>query len=149
LRTLHNLVALDAGLDTAHILSFSADPGESGYDTVRTKELVKTLVARLQATPGVVAAGVASQALLEGGSWNSFMTIEGHPAEPGRNRLTLNNRITPGYFRAMGMQIVAGRDFDARNEQTTAPSAKPEPPRVAIANERFVKQYLGGDPALG
>jgi predicted permease len=149
IRTLHNLAVANAGFDTAHILSFRADPRETGYDAVRNKELVKTLVGRLQATPGVSAAAVASQALLEGGSWNSFMTIEGHPAEPGRNRLTLNNRITPGYFKAMGMRIVAGRDFDARDERTPAPSPKPEPPRVAIANQRFVEQYLGGDSALG
>ena len=69
-RTLHNLVTPDAGFDTAHILSFAVDPGENGYDAIRAKQFMKTLVDRLQASPGVIAAGAATHGLLEGGSWN-------------------------------------------------------------------------------
>jgi predicted permease len=155
IRTLHNLAAADAGFDTAHILSFSVDPGENGYDAVRARLLVKTVLERLRSSPGVAAAGIASHALLEGGSWNNYMTIEGRPVEDvgpaaaRHNHLTLNNLITPGYFRAMGMRVVAGRDFDDRDELTSAPAAPPPPLRVAIANEQFVRQYLGGERALG
>src|SRR5947199_5126 len=80
-RTLHKLVTADAGFDTAHILSFTVHPGENGYNGIRAKQFMKSMVARLQASPGVVAAGVATQGVLEGGSWNMAMTIEGRPAD--------------------------------------------------------------------
>ena len=144
IRTLHNLVTADAGFDTAHILSFTVDPGENGYDAIRARQFVKSMVERLQASPGVIAAGAATHGLLEGGSWNTAMTIAGRPADSGQRRLTLNNMITPGYFNAMSMRLVSGRAFDDRDERTTTDAF-----RVAIANEAFVKQYLEGESAIG
>jgi predicted permease len=149
IRTLHNLVTADAGFDTAHILSFTVDPGENGYDAVRAKQLLKSMMARLQASPGVIAAGAAIHGLLEGGSWNAAMTIEGHPAESGQQRITLNNMITPGYFDAMSMRLVSGRAFGSGDERLTTAPRGTGAFRVAIANEAFVKQYLDGEPALG
>ena len=142
IRTLHNLVTADAGFDTAHILSFTVDPGENGYDAIRAKQFVKSMIERLQASPGVIAAGAATHGLLEGGSWNTAMTIEGRPADSGQRRLTLNNMITSGYFSAMGMRLVSGRAFDDRDDGSGAF-------RVAIANAAFVKQYLEGESAIG
>jgi predicted permease len=148
IRTLHNLVTADAGFDTAHILSFTVNPAENGYDAIRVKQFMTSLVERLQASPGVVAAGVATHGLLEGGSWNNAMTIEGRP-ESGPRRLTLNNMITPGYFNAMSMRLVSGRAFDHRDERMTAAPRGTAAFRVAIANEAFVKQYLEGESAIG
>jgi len=147
IRTLHNLVTADAGFDTAHILSFTVGPGASGYDAIRSKQLMMRLVERLQASPGIIAAGMASHGLLEGGSWNTAMTIEGRPSE--QRRLTLNNMITPGYFNAMNMRLVAGRDFGGRDERLTAVPRGSSAFRVAIANEAFVKQYFDGESPLG
>jgi predicted permease len=149
IRTLHNLVTADAGFDTAHILSFTVDPGENGYNGVRTKQFMKSMAERLQASPGVIAAGVASHGLLEGGSWNSAITIEGRPLDSGRPRLTLNNMISPGYFNAMSMRLVSGRAFDDRDERITPAPLGNSAFRVAIANEAFVKQYLEGETAVG
>ena len=154
-RTLHNLVTADAGFDTAHILSFTVDPGENGYDGMRAKQFMKSMVARLQASPGAVAAGVATQGVLEGGSWNMAMTIEGRPADSGQRRLTLNNMISPGYFNAMGMHLASGRAFDDRDQRMTTARhgndafRENDAFRVAIANEAFVKQYLEGERAVG
>ncbi len=149
IRTLHNLVTADAGFDTAHILSFTVDPGENGYDATRSRQFVKRMVERLQTSPGVIAAGAATHGLLEGGSWNTAMTIEGRPADSGQRRLTLNNTITAGYFNAMGMRLLNGRAFDDHDERmATGPSGNGAF-RVAIANETFVKQYLESEQAVG
>jgi predicted permease len=148
IRTLHNLATADAGFDTSHILSFTVDPSQNGYDAIRAKQFMKSMVGRLQASPGVIAAGVATHGLLEGGSWNTAMTIEGRP-DSGQRRLTLNNMITPGYFDAMSMRLVSGRAFDHRDERMTAAPRGTAAFRVAIANEAFVKQYLEGESAIG
>ena len=41
------------------------------------------------------------------------MTIEGGAVKPDDRVVTHNNLISPGYFKALSMKIVAGRDLDA------------------------------------
>ena len=149
LRSLQNLLAVDAGFDAPRLLSFSVEPGASGYEAAQTKAFAKALLERVRATPGVSAAGFASNRLLEGGSWNSNMTVDGRPHDPNDRVHAHNNRISPGYFAAMGMRIVAGRDFDARDERHVEPGAPMLPPRSAIANEEFVRRFLPGRDPIG
>jgi predicted permease len=51
------------------------------------------------------------------------------------------NRVGPGYFRTMGIGLVAGREFDQRDTIGS--------PQVAIVNETFVKRFFGGANPLG
>jgi predicted permease len=77
------------------------------------------------------------------------MTIEGRPFNADDRIITYNNLISPGYFRAMGISLVAGRDLDARDERMTPSPEPPLPPRVAIVNQWFVEKYLDGRSPLG
>jgi predicted permease len=149
LRSLQNLLSIDAGFDTARLLSFSVDLVPHGYGPAESKLFAKRLLERVRATPGVAGAGFASHALLEGGSWNSAITVEGRAYDPNRVVVTHNNMISPGYFEAMGIRILAGRDFDTRDERNVPPGTEARQPTVAIANEQFVKQYLQGRQPLG
>ncbi len=149
LRSLQNLLATDAGFDADRLLSFSVAPTCHGYEPAHTKSFAKALLERVRATPGVTGAGFVSHALLEGGSWNNRMTIEGRQYDPNARVVTLNNRISPSYFAAMGIRLLAGRDFDSRDERHTEPGAAPLPELVAIANEQFVKEFLDGHAPLG
>ena len=150
LRSLHNLLKEDPGFEVTRLLSFGLDLGSAqGYDAARGKQFAKTLLERVQATPGVVAAGFTSHRLLEGGSWNNFMTVEGRPYNPDDRVKSHNHMISPGYFKALGIPLVAGRDFGFRDERMGTLAEPPEPPRAAIANERFVELYLKGGPVLG
>jgi predicted permease len=149
LRSLQNLLAIDAGFDAARLLSFSVDLVPHGYKPDESKLFAKTLLERVRATPGVTGAGVASHALLEGGSWNSAITIEGRAYDPNQVVVTHNNLISPGYFEAMGIRILAGRDFETRDERNIPAGTEAPQPRVAIVNEQFVKEYLAGRQPLG
>src|SRR6185295_16174527 len=51
------------------------------------------------------------------------------------------NRVSPGYFKALGTPILAGRDFNAHDTLTS--------PKVAIVNEVFARKYLGTPNAVG
>jgi predicted permease len=55
------------------------------------------------------------------------------------------NAITPGFFRTLGIKIIAGRDFDQRDSRPAGEAGE----RSAIVNEAFVKRYLGGRNPLG
>ncbi len=148
IRSLHNLMTVDSGYDTAHLISFGIAPKMNGYEGERSRQFAKALLEQVQRTPGVTGAGFSGIGLLEGGSWNSGMTIEGHTAKPGERVLTHNNPISPGYFNVMGMKIVAGRDFDARDEKL-GPVAPDASPAVVIVNRTFVNRYLGNRYPLG
>jgi predicted permease len=59
------------------------------------------------------------------------------------------NAVSPGYFKTLGIPIVAGRDFGARDERT-GPLAEAEPAfRAVIVNEAFARQYFGQASPLG
>ena len=153
IRTLANLTTVNLGIRTDHLITFEVDPSRNGYDTPRTRQFAKTLLARLQSTPGVDAAGLATVRILDGNQWSSGMTIEGYQMKPREDNGQLCNAISPGYFKAMGMPIVAGRDFNERDENVGEPpkNADGEAPefRVAIVNELFAKKYFPRGNAVG
>jgi predicted permease len=147
IRTLDNLLAVDIGFDSSRLLSFGVDPSLNGYDANRTRQFAKTLLERLKAVPGIEGAGLASVRLLEGNQWNGTITAAGYQPKPDERTDTWNNAISPGYFAAMGIPILTGRDFSERDARTApVPPDTPEF-RVAIVNERFAKQFFGtGNP---
>jgi predicted permease len=157
IRSLNKLMAVDAGFKTANMLTFGVDPALNGYSAVRAKQYFRDLLQRLDSTPGVAGAGFATVGLLEGNQWSSTVTVEGYPRKEEENMNPLCNGISPGYFKAMGIPLLAGREFDARDDYTRPPaepgSTVPRqrtPYRVAIANETFAKRHLGGvNTAIG
>jgi predicted permease len=53
--------------------------------------------------------------------------------------------VTPGFFSTLGIRLLAGRDFDARDSRPAGEIGR----RSAIVNEAFVKRYLSGHDPLG
>ena len=63
------------------------------------------------------------------------------------------NAVSPGYFKTMGIPLLPGRDFDARDERYDAArsESRDAPPtyKVAIVNESFAKHYFGDRNPIG
>jgi len=93
---------------------------------------------RLRATPGVEAAGAAGALPLSGSSNTSNFHLIGRP-EPadGQGPTSRWERATPDYFRALGIPVKAGREFDARD--------KADAPKVAIVSESWARTFFPGD----
>jgi putative ABC transport system permease protein len=153
IRTLHNLTAVDLGLKTANLVAFAIDPSLNGYTPPRSAQLSKDLLERLRTTPGVTSAGFATVRILEDNQWTTSMTIEGYTPKPDERMGAWANAISPGYFNALGIPVLMGRDFDHRDEGARAAAPKgqrdPGPYRVAIVNERFAKYYFGTGNPIG
>lgn len=98
---------------------------------------------RLQALPGVSAAGAVSILPMSGLLGRADFTVNGSPPRSVADTPSANYRIAgTGYFSAMKIQVVRGRDF---TESDTAHSLK-----VAVVNETLAKRLLGGvSGALG
>src|SRR5207247_9576576 len=89
-----------------------------------TKTFSRQLLERVSALPGVAAMAFAQIGLIEGNEWDSSMSIEGYEPKPGENMSPYCNAVSPGYFKTMGIPLVAGRDFDDRDAryETVVPS---------------------------
>lgn len=146
-RSLRNLLAENPGFDTMHLVSFGVDPSLNGYAPDRIKRLGQTLLQRIRALPGVVNASLAGTRVLDGGAWTSTMTVEGYSALEGQDVVSYNNNVMPGYFETLRIPLLLGRDFTERDARWTP--AKDGEPGIAIANELFVKKYLGGQNPIG
>jgi predicted permease len=153
IRSLRNLRMLDLGMKTENLVAFNLAPTLSGYTPLRTKQFTKEVAERIRTAPGVVAAAFANIGLLEGNEWDSWITVDGYTPKPGEVPDPYCNAVSPGYFAAMGIPLLLGRDFDSRDERYDPPrdqsSNAPPPYRVAIVNESWVKHYVGNRDPIG
>jgi predicted permease len=145
-RSLTNLLDVDPGFRTARMVSFSFHLEASGYDAERARAFAKTFQDRLSRTPGVSSVAYAFQSLLGGGGWGMGFTVEGYKPPPGESAGSMANAVSPGFFNTMGMRIIAGREFDERDERGFA---KGWPYTVAVVNETFAKRYFGAASPIG
>jgi putative ABC transport system permease protein len=99
------------------------------------------LKSRLDATSGVEISTVTSNIPLTG-SWDFPYEIEGEPQPDARRRANIDAIITtPDYFRVMGNQILAGRDFTAFDGTPSALSV--------IINRQCARNIFHDDNPLG
>src|SRR5262249_31234080 len=135
-RSLQNLKTADTGFGEMHnLVTFQLSPALNGYDKARVVQFYRELLENIRALPGVKSAGFASVALLHGWEWDSSTSVEGHQAKDGEDMQAFMNSLSPGYFATMGIPVLEGRDFDARDIKENA--------KVAIVNRRFARHFFG------
>ena len=151
IRSLRNLRQLDLGVKTENLIAFNVTPTLSGYTPVRTKQFDKRLMEEISSMPGVSSVAFAQMGLLEGNEWDSSISIEGYEAKPGENMNPFCNAVSPGYFRTLGIPLIAGRDFDDRDARFEAGDPKAQLPsyKVAIVSENYAKHYFGDKSPIG
>jgi predicted permease len=143
MRTLLSLSATDTGLVTEGVLTMSVSvPDEKYPKDAMWQQFYKPALERIQGLPGVRAAGIISLLPLQAWGWNGNFAIEGRPKEePGRQPFAEERQISPGYFRAMGIRILKGRDIESRD----SPNALP----VVMINAALAKRYFDGQDPVG
>jgi predicted permease len=150
-RTLFNLRQLGPGFPTPGLLAFNLDPSLSSYEVPRAKAFYTQLQDELRAIAGVSEVGLASVGILQENEWDSSVTVEGHVPAPGEYVNPFMNSISSGYFAALGVPVIEGRDFNLRDtdEVKRGESADDYSPRVVIVNEKFARKYFGDASAIG
>ena len=97
---------------------------------------------KVRAVPGVESASASLVNPLTGGFGEITFGIEGRPQPSnGQGFVTGMSDATPGYFRTLGIPILAGRGF---NESDLAGSR-----RVVIVNRAFALRFFGSESAIG
>jgi predicted permease len=141
LQSLRNLKTLNPGFEVKNLLAFDVDPTMSRYDPKWSASYYRRLSERLSALPGVEAHTFAVIPVLENNEWDNWITIEGYSAKQDERPDPHMQYCSPGFFKTLKIRLLAGRDFDERDDATA--------PKVAIVNQKFVKRYFGGVDPVG
>jgi putative ABC transport system permease protein len=139
-RSFQNLLTTDAGFKPEDVLGVGIDFSKASYPEAQRLNVCRNLTERLSAIPGVISAAQVGFAPVSGAGWDNSIGPEGAPAAASNKQAWLN-RAGPGYFKTMGIGLLAGREF---NDQDRANSAK-----VAIVNEEFARKYFHGVNPVG
>jgi putative ABC transport system permease protein len=133
LRTYVGLTQTDAGFRAEGVLSMRVMIPMGRYpDDEARRGFVGRVVERLRTLPGVSAAGGAVLAPLVGvDNWMVEISPDGSRGDA--RPLAHYNAATPGYFRAIGAQLLLGREFSASDDARSTP--------VVIINESLARKY--------
>jgi predicted permease len=138
LKSLVNLMHVDLGFKTSNVVQFAVEPEMNGYSFDACRAMFERAEKELAAIPGVTQATATTIPLIEGDRWGNTLTIPGLKLD---NMNALVNEVSPNFFSAMGVPLIAGRTFTDSDNLAG--------PLVAIVNEQFVKHFYNGRNALG
>jgi predicted permease len=141
LRTLNNLRHVDVGFNPQNLVVFRVNPALNRYDDKKANTLIDDIATRLKAVPGVRAVGVSSVPLLANNVSSTGIFRQGRTYAPRQSDGINILQISPDYFKAMEMPLVAGREFTERDNSTA--------PKVVIINETAARKYFANENPIG
>jgi len=125
LKTLLALQAAQAGFDTRHVLAINVPVMSYGRTPDQVSDFYREAIRRITPLPGVAAVAVGTAVPWRDASSFGFglsFSADGHVRAPGEDDPRARLRVvSPGFFAALGVPIIAGRDFtDADRRGTEA-----------------------------
>jgi len=143
-RSIVRLRQVDPGFEPRHVLTASISlPGVRYDDGAKVAAFMERLRERLAGAPEIATAGIASASPLGGGGFylGRSMIAEGRGTGP-EGEVSVNwNVATPGYFAALGVPLLGGRDFTPRDDSGSVP--------VMIVNEAFGRAMFPNEDPVG
>ena len=143
LRTLERLQRVDPGFRPEGVLTFELSFGGRQYLTGKQRAaFVEQWEEKLAALPGVTASGAVSHLPLDNyPNWYSPYAPEGVSEAQKQGLLADYRCVTPGYFQALGAQLLSGREFDKLDTATGR--------QVVIVDDLLARQTWPNASALG
>ncbi len=135
---------VDAGFDTENVLTMALRlPGGKYRENHQIVTFFRQATERIRSLPGVRSAGVVNFLPLHGGiGARTTYTVEGRPEPPpDQSPSTIVRVADPGYFGAMNIPVLRGRNFTEREEM--------EARHVALISESMARQHFPGEDPLG
>ena len=131
------------GLDPHRLLTFSVVLASPRADQPDTRAaFYEEMLRGIRALPGVSAAAAAATLPIGGDNFASPILVEGQPEPPPGSEARAGFQVvSPGYFEAMGIPLISGRDFTSADSSTAPP--------VVIINERLARESWPGADPLG
>ncbi len=154
-KSMHGLAGVDAGFDSGNVLTAQLSLPKQRYVDeelerrfsrlayARATGFFNEVIRETRSVPGVGAVGAINGLPLMGEIWGKNVTLHDRPLPASLRELpAIQYRVVAGdYFRALGVSILAGRDF---TEADTEPAAK-----VAIINREMARLHWKGRDPIG
>jgi predicted permease len=140
IRHLSNLEHLDVGFKRDNLLLVSLDPEHSGLEGEQLSRAYRELLAPLAAIPGVRSVSLSGATPISGAGANRAVIVPGYDPKPGEICNVAENWVAPKYFETLGTPLLAGRDFDFRDQGRS---------RVAIINQTMAHYYFADRSPIG
>ncbi len=142
------VLAVDPGYDPKNLLTLMVhldlDKAQYPPGSPQVRAFKQEILTRVKAIPGVKAVAFATMGglPLTAAGCAQLLTIEGRPPAPAEQRPRVEcNAVSPDYFRAMGMQLRAGRNLTEPDDEKA--------PRVVIINETLARRHFPGEDPIG
>jgi hypothetical protein len=129
-----NLMRLDPGFRARGVLPAPFDLGS--IPKPRIKPFQRQLLEEVRSIPGVEAAATTSSVLIDGGLWG--MGVQASGIDSGASEFAW---VSPDHFKALSIPLLAGRDSNAGDTETS--------PKVAIVNHTFVRMLFKDANPIG
>jgi putative ABC transport system permease protein len=145
IRSLAHQMKIDLGFNPSHVLTAGIQLPDNDYpNPARRIAFFRSLVEEVEALPGVVSVGLINRLPILEPSGNIYVYPADQPAEQRESRMSRSadfRCVVPGYFRTMGIPLLAGRDIAETDGEDS--------PRVMIISESMAADFFGGENPLG
>ncbi|MGH7571211.1 MAG: ABC transporter permease [Gemmatimonadota bacterium] len=142
IRSVRNLLAIDPGFSGEDVLTMQVSLPSARYpDAAEVAAFYAELQPGIAELPGVEAAGAVRVLPLATDIGDMGVHVPGHQHEPGDPTAAEWQVATPGFFEAMGTELLAGRFIDERDHA--------DAPLVLVINRSFADKYFAGRDPLG
>jgi putative ABC transport system permease protein len=129
------------GYDREHLLQFYVRPLSYGYRPNEIAALDRSILARVEAIPGVRGTTLIDNPLMSDLDSSSPVTIEGQDPLPEDDAHAGWSMVGPNFFSTTGISILQGREI------TDADSGNRE--RVGVINETMSRKFFPGSDPIG
>lgn len=143
LASFRQLLRVDPGFDVRGVVTASTSVPQALYSKdADVQTLMDRTLAAFRSIPGVQAAGATSTIPWGGDHSDSVIMAQGYVMKPGESVISPEQVVvTPGYFEAMHIPMVAGRPFDERDRQSA--------PWTIIVDERLAHHFWPDRDPIG
>jgi predicted permease len=136
-RSLEAARRANPGFDASHVTAIAVDVRANGYNQARGRVFYRHLLDAARADPGIESATLASATPLNLiGTREQRVAIDGYTPRRDEDLAFSFNAIGPDYFRTLRINLVAGRAFEDRDDETAAPAA--------VVNNTLAQKFCGG-----
>ncbi len=137
------LVGIDPGFRSRNVLAVKLSIPQSYFGANRERAYYESLLQHIGSVPGVQAVGAAKDLPLRGTGevWSPVIIPATREGGADREIRLPVLHVSPGYFRALGIPLRAGRTFTMADDQNA--------PAVLMVNEAFAQRYWPGKRAVG
>ena len=143
MRSFSALRAFDPGFDPRNVVTMTISVAGTKLDVPAARPaFFADALARVRALPGVESAGYINHLPIAGDQWGFPFAVEGRPKpKPGESPTAAYRVVVPGYFHAMRIPILRGRDISDADRLGAA--------QVVVINEFMAKTHWPGEDAIG